>query len=172
MANKWTRTAIPISKRYSPIERVAIAQEVVDYLVERTKAGNGPGNKPWSGKAGEYTKAYRESLAFRASGKGSKVNLKLSGDMISAIDIINETSGKIIVGIEGDQEGKAEGNIRGTYGSSTPKSGKARPFLGLTNSELKKILENYPIKDRAESMAQAQAVIDAGQIAQDFLNGE
>ena len=174
MSTKWQKTQIAISKRYTPIERIAIAQDVIDYIVDRTKAGKGPGNKNWSGKAGQYSDAYKKSLPFRASGKSSAVNLKLSGDMLSALTILNETSGKVVVGFENGttENGKADGNIRGTYGTSKENSAKARPFLDLTNAELKKILANYPVTNRAESIAQAQGVVEAGDIAQEFIDGE
>lgn len=172
MANKWTKTTLNLPKAYSPIERVAIAQDVVDYIVERTKAGKGPGNTKWSGKAAEYSEAYKKSVEFRASGKSkNNVTLRLSGDMLDAIGIISDKSGSITVGItDEDQVGKAEGNIRGTYGKQSSIRGKARPFLSLTNDELKKILRNYPLTDRAESKAQAEAVVSVSDQALEYLD--
>lgn len=171
MANKWTKTTLSLPKAYSPIERVAIAQDVIDYIVERTKAGKGPGNSKWSGEAGKYSAAYMKSVEFRASGKSKDVNLKLSGDMLDAIGIINDKAGAITVGItDEDQVGKAEGNIRGTYGKQSSIRGKARPFLSLTNDELKKILRNYPIDNRAESKAQAETVVSVSDAAKEYLD--
>ena len=54
-----------------------------------------------------------------------------------------------IIGIAGEQEGKAEGNIRGTYGKRKPIPGKARPFLGLSRSELN-IIEAGFIREQDE----------------------
>lgn len=172
MANKWTKTTINIPKVYTPIERVAIAQDVIDYIVERTKAGKGPGNKEWANKAArEYSKSYQKSVEFRASGKSKNVNLKLSGDMLDAIGIITDKSGAVTIGITDEsQVGKAEGNIRGTYGSNTPIRGKSRPFLNLTNDELKKILQNYPLNDRVKSRAEAEAIVSTSEMAQEYLD--
>lgn len=173
MANKWTKTIVDLPKTYTPIERVAIAQDIVDYIVERTKAGKGPGNQKWSGSAGKYSAAYQKSFEFRASGKSKDVNLKLSGDMLDAIGIISERAGKVTVGVtDSSQEGKAEGNIRGTYGKASAIKGKARPFLELTDSELKKILKNYPVDDREKSKQEAKNVVRAGDVAKEFLDGE
>jgi hypothetical protein len=171
MANKWTKTTINIPRVYTPVERVAIAQDVIDYIVERTKAGKGPGNKAWMGKSGEYSKAYQKSVEFRASGKSKNVNLKLSGDMLDAIGIITDKAGAVTIGItDDDQVGKAEGNIRGTYGKNTPIRGKSRPFLNLTNDELKKILQNYPLNDRVKSRAEAEAIVSTSDMAQEYLD--
>lgn len=169
MANKYIQKAVEISSRYTPEEREAIAVDIIRYVRERTLNGKGPGNKAWSGAAGKYSKEYMSSLNFRIGRKDKgKVNMKLSGDMLEAITLLNQRKGKIVYGLdEGDDNaGKAEGNIRGTYGNSSPIAGKARPFLDITEKELKQILSKYPLKDREASLERADAVLSSKAAAQ------
>lgn len=147
--NKWTSRKINISKKYSEDERQAIAFEIISYIQERTKKGKGKGNKKWQGRAGKYSKEYKDSLDFKNAGKGSTVNLTLSGDMLDSLDLLEDTNGQLTIGISEDDpdHGKAEGNIRGSYGKPKGSKAKARDFLGLEKSEIQGILKNFPLKD-------------------------
>lgn len=149
MSTKHQKRTITIDPRYSADERKAIALEVIDYIFERTKAGKGPGNKAWSGEAGRYSKAYKESLNYKIGGKSSKVDMTLSGDMLAAMKLLENARGKITYGFEDgtEENAKADGNIRGTYGRPQADPSKARPFLDITPDELAKILKRYPINE-------------------------
>lgn len=162
MANKWIQKEIEISTRYSKDERTAIGIDIVRYVRERTLSGKGPGDKAWSGKAGEYSKAYTDSLDFKIGRKNKgKVNLKLSGDMLEELTLLNEKSGKVKIGFDDSatSAGKAEGNIRGTYGNASPIAGKARPFLDLTSKEIASILSKYPLKDKEARQERTDTVL-------------
>lgn len=89
-----------------------------------------------------YSDSYKDSLDFKIAGKGP-VNLQLSGDMLAALKPLKMTKNWIEVGFDrgSDENAKADGNIRGTYGKSSPIPGKARDFLGITERELMKILK-------------------------------
>ncbi|MCB0419928.1 MAG: hypothetical protein KDD61_02980 [Bdellovibrionales bacterium] len=140
---------IKISSRYSEDEKLAIADEILEYIRERSRRGNGPGDKKWSGDAGVYTKSYQNSLEFKAAGKKKgKVNQTLSGDMLVEMDVLKISKDEISYGFSTDSEqyGKAEGNILGTYGKQKANSKKARDFLYLTNDEIRSILSNYPLR--------------------------
>lgn len=168
MANKWIQKEIEIPTKYNEEERTAIALELVRYVRERTLSGKGPGDKSWSGKAGSYSKAYADSLDFKIGRKTKgKVSLKLSGDMLEEITLLDQRKGKVKIGFEdgSDQAGKAEGNIRGTYGQSSPISGKARPFLDLTPKEIAAILAKYPLKDKEARDEQTQTILSSKEAA-------
>lgn len=167
MPKNVVSTEIEISKKYTALERKAIARDVVDYLVKRTKQGHGEGNKPWSGKAGEYSESYRESLAFRQKRDKGKVNLTLSSDMLTALNVLKQTPGKIAIGLKmSDPEwGRAKGNILGTYGQNKPIPGKQRPFLNLTKTEIRAILSQYPLKDKETREDAVRASQEAADIA-------
>lgn len=156
MSAKWQRVKIEIPPVYGPTERRAIAQDIVDFIVERSKDGRDKNNRPFAG----YSKEYQESLDFKIAGKSKSVDLTLSGDMLGALDLLAHRKGEVVVGYQKgtDENGRADGNIRGTYGNSRP-VGPARDFLGITKKDLKTILAKYPVAKsgpRAELVTRAQ----------------
>lgn len=139
---------------YSPAEREAIAGDIIRQIQKRTKQGVDKNGDRFPA----YTRAYKNSQGFKIAGKGSKVDLVLSGDMLDSIEILRNAP-KVEIGFErgSTENAKADGNIRGTYGQQSPIDGGkyARDFLGLTKAELKSILSKYPrgtkeARERAE----------------------
>ena len=129
---------------YSPLEREAIAIEVIDRIVKRTKQGKDKNGDTFA----PYSKTYTKSLDFQNAGKSKRVNLELSGDMLDSIEIVKNAP-KMEIGFSSNnpERGKAEGNILGTYGQPKP-VGPGRDFLGITDSELDSILRKYPPKSK------------------------
>lgn len=120
-------------------QRAKIADLAIEFMVDRTMDRRDVDGK----KFPKYSKAYTESLDFKNAGKSkNNVNLQLSGDMLAALDILENTDGKIIVGYEPgtDEEARAEGNILGSYGGD-PNEKRARRFLGIKKDDLKKIID-------------------------------
>lgn len=142
---------IEIPKAYNALERRAIARDVIEYVRKRTKDGKGENNQSWRGSASKYSSSYQKSLDFKLKADKGKVNLTLSGDMLTAIDMLQNKKGKIQIGIPfGAQEwGRAKGNILGSYGKS-PDPSKERPFLKISKNEIKEILKNYPLGQNRE----------------------
>lgn len=144
MPAKWQKFKVDLTGLgLDEDQRAEVADLVIERIVERTQQGKDKYGKPWRGKAGEYSKAYKDSLDFKVAGKTSKVDLQLSGDMLAAIEALDVTRRSITIGFEpgSDENAKADGNIRGTYGQSKPIPGKARDFLGITERELAKIVD-------------------------------
>ena len=141
---------IKISKSYSALERRAIARDIIEYIRDRTQQGKGKGGKKWSGSAGRYSQSYQKSLDFQLKKNKGVVNLTLSSDMLTAIELLKNKRGEISIGVPfgAEEWGRAKGNILGTYGQSKPISGKQRPFLDLSASEVKKILAKYPLDEK------------------------
>lgn len=168
MADKrYVQRAIEIPSGYSKEEREAIAAEIVERIRERSRKGIDKDGNQFPA----YSEGYKKSLDFKNAGGASKPKLVLSGDMLAALDLIKQTKGKLIIGYEpSDPEaGKAEGNIRGTYGQQRGSKSRARDFLGLPESELKKILARYPLDDeeaRAERAAEVLGSIAASEEAE------
>ena len=135
--------------------------EIVKFVRERTqRKGLDKNNK----KFPAYTPGYKKSLDFKIAGKTSKVNLTLSGDMMDLLgDHIKERPGEIEIGYErGDDStnGKVEGNITGSYGQPKGNRSKARDYMGIARSDLRKILAKFPLDDkrkREENIAKAEA---------------
>ena len=137
---------LKLDKRYSSEVRKAIGEEVIDFIINRTQEGLDKNNKEFTG---QYSKSYMKSLDFKLGGKSSKINLTLSGEMLNALEVLNDRSGAITIGIpKGDtfNNDKAEGNIKGTYGQKKPIPGKQRDFMGIAKDDLKDILKKYPLE--------------------------
>ena len=151
---------VDIDKRSKPEARKAIAQDIIDFVVKRTLQGK----KPKGGNYPAYSKGYIKSLDFKLGGKSaSKVNLRLSFEMLNSIVLRDQSAGKLEIGIgKGDTRNakKSEGNEIGSYGGK-PNSKKARPFLDISKTDLKKIEKKYPLRDKnalQEALAKAAAI--------------
>jgi len=162
------KAVIRIPKEYGPMERRAISNKIIDLVVRRTQSGKDINNKPFPGytgknkKAGKYSAAYTKSLDFKTGGKSkTKINLTLSEEMLNAIEPLSQRSGSVTIGIPGDDKrnnGKAEGNQKGTYGNKRPVT-KGRKFIGISQNDLNKILKDFPIKDKETSLEKAARLI-------------
>lgn len=151
MSEKYTKFTVNL-KGYSVEEREAIALKIIDKIIQRTKSGKDKDNKTFPKYA-------------TGPDKGKTPNLTLTGDMLDLLSVVRNASAKVQIGYSSettDDEtlGKVEGNVRGTYGQPTPiKGGKyARNFLGITESDLQKILKEFP-KGSDESQSRAEKTI-------------
>jgi hypothetical protein len=137
-----------------------IAQECIDYIKERTEKGLALGGQ--EKLKSPYSPDYAKSQAFNAAGKSkSKVNMRLSGDMLESIDIEEETNtGFKIAIVDEDQVPKA---FNHQVGDTVPR----RAFFGITAEELKtKILPKFKndlidiIEDEAKTQSQAIKLVE------------
>lgn len=118
----------------------AFAQAAIDKIVSRTESGRDINGKLFA----PYSKSYKESLAFNVFGKSSRVNLKLTGDMLASIDIVKSTKSELKIGTnDPDQSVKAYAHITGFAGHPTIKNAKPRDFFGLTESEVQSIKKEF-----------------------------
>jgi len=115
-----------------------IGQAIIDYNLDRAEEGLGIDRKPLK----KYKKTYMNSDEFKSAGKSSTVNMRLSGDMLGALDIISIEGSKITYGIEDtDQAPKAYGHQTGYRGHPTIPEGKyKRRFFGLTKDEAEAVI--------------------------------
>lgn len=141
MAWQKFKVEIPPEIKLSPVQRTDLADLIIEHIFERTNNGvDKNGNK-----FPRYSKEYIASLNFKVAGKSkNKVDLQLSGDMLAGIKLINQKKDQILIGFENGtpENGKAEGNIKGTYGQKSPIPGKKRDFLGIEAKKLKELLEH------------------------------
>lgn len=112
-----------------------IGQAVIDYMTDRTERGVGLGGEKF--QPNKYSQDYRQSAAFKAAGKkNSPVNMKLSGDMLSSIDM-DATGSRVDIFVGSDQIDKAHGHMTGQEGQGPlPK----RQFFGITKAEFEKAI--------------------------------
>ena len=141
------KVKIKIPKGFTPSQRLDIARDVITYIQQRAISEN-KGFNPETGREKKFPK-YSKEYAKRKGASPGDVDLVLSADMFNAMKMLTSTSESITVGFEAGtpENGKAEGNQKGTYGKSSPIPGKARPFLGLTQAALKEILDKYDSTD-------------------------
>jgi len=138
---------VKVAKGLDAETRAAIAVDIIDHIIERTQKGKDKKGKDFKG----YSDSYKGSFDFKLAGKGKKVNLTLSGEMLNALTLLDSAPGSLTIGIPADDDfnnAKAEGNIKGTYGQDAPIRGKKRDFMGIQRTELTKIKEKY--KDGGE----------------------
>jgi hypothetical protein len=159
---KQQKFTVKIPEEYTKIERQAIGQDIIDYIIERTQKGFDKNGHPFKG----YSKSYRESLDFKIAGKGKTVDLTLTEEMLNELKIIKTKKGEIEIGYDGRKNslnGKVEGNRLGTYGNKKSVT-KGRDFLGIKKTPLDKILREFPLdEDRFERALRAAAATEAAE---------
>ena len=116
-----------------PEVKQAIGQAIIDLIVSRTEDGLDVNGK----KFANYSKDYKDSLAFKAFGKTNKVNLSQTGEMLSLMDIIDDSSNKLKIGWNDETENAKAYNHN--VGDTVPK----RPFFGVNDADLKKITDEF-----------------------------
>jgi len=117
-----------------------LADLIVERIVARTQDGLDREGKKFK----KYSPEYIKSLDFEIAGKSKgDINLTLSGDMLAALKPLKITDSQIVIGFDNgtEENARADGNIRGTYGKPTPDKSKARDFLGITRAELRDLLK-------------------------------
>lgn len=142
-------------KSLSKEDRKALAEDIVDYIRKNAERGKGAPTSIDSPEVisryrtfKKYTEIYEKSLDFKIAGKnkGQTPDMTLSGDMLAELDVIDVKKDKIIIGYDPSSEnaGKAEGNIRGTYGQSGNGNPKVRKnFLTISKSDLNRLIKKY-----------------------------
>lgn len=104
-----------------------IGQAIIDKMIKRT----GEGKDIWNRPLDKYSKDYIESNEFQDADKSpSDINMTLTGDMLSDIDILSFRGNKLTIGFNESVNQKKAANH--SNGVTVPK----RFFFGITGSEL------------------------------------
>lgn len=162
-----TQLEVKIPKTLSEATAAQVAEDLIDFIIERTKEGKGKDGK----KFPKYSKAYMESLDFKIAGKSGLVDLTLSGEMLDSMEVVSVAKGKVVIGYKSDNPmvGRAEGNILGSYGGN-PDSKKARDFLSLSAKEIDNVLKEYPVQDEETRARKATESEVARSISKDIVD--
>lgn len=142
---------IEVDESYNASEREAIAEDIVDKIVDNTLKGVDKNGK-------QFVELSKEYAAFKRKAVGSsKANLRLSSEMLGALKYIKSKSGKgrITVGYKGGttQNAKAKNH---RLGETVPK----RDFLGLPDKQVKRITNKYPVESKAERAKALAAALE------------
>ena len=152
MSNKHEAQVLEldVDESYSKEERLAIGEEIVDEIVDRTlkqKDANGERFTALdSGKSKGYKKFKRRAIG------SAKADLRFTGEMLGALKVIKSksTKGKVVVGYKANttQNSKAKGHITGDVGQK-------RDFLGDKESKnnkriLERVTDQFPVENREE----------------------
>lgn len=146
MTAKHQKVSLKVPKSLNPDERLELADLVIEHIYERTTKDNTDKN---GNSFPKYSKKYTNSLDFKNAGKTKgNIDLQLSGDMLAAMKLLTHKNGEITIGFERgtEENAKADGNIRGTYGQASPIPGKKRDFLGIEQSKLRELIEYVKVK--------------------------
>lgn len=134
----WVKEKIVIPANLKPKQREMLGEAVVEYIRVRTLSGKDKNNRKFSKYSANYAK---EKGVSRDS-----VDLFLDGELLESLKVLSHKRGELIIGYDKEDDalnGKAEGNILGTYGQSEPIPGKKRDFLGITKGDLKGVLNEF-----------------------------
>ena len=141
----WVRTKLEIPKNLRPKERELLGEAVLEFIRLRTLSGKDKNNRSLPKYSADYAKAKGVSR--------ESVDLFLSGELLESMQLLSHKNGEIVIGFDKSDEqlnGKAEGNILGTYGQPKPIPGKKRDFLGITKQDLKSVLNEFKAQDEVD----------------------
>lgn len=131
-----------------------IGQEIIDTMVNRTLKGKDINYSSMTA-IDPYSDSYRESDDFKIYGKTRKVDMKLTGEMLADINILESDPAALKIGF-GDtlQSRKAHGHLTGMkYNDQIPYKHKPKPrlFFGVSSKDVNKITDKYKeeVKDKS-----------------------
>lgn len=134
----WQRVRIPVPEDLNKNEREEAGRLMIEGIRDRTAQGMGirqSGDRVRLKAFAEYSPEYLDKKKKAGKYSGA-VDLKWTGDMMKALDVISHQKGSILIGFENGSEenDKAEWNREGT---STPN----RDFLGMTKAEIRAVVK-------------------------------
>lgn len=147
-------TLVPDSTSF----RQAVGQAIIDKIRDRCD------NNEYLNKAKQtYSKSYEESIEFKAHGKKKDdVNMKLTGDMLGLLDVVDEKKNKITLGWQDNADAaKAYNHVTG---DTVPK----RNFLGLPQSDIDEIADQF--RDQIPDVKGDNATSSSVDLFNQFVN--
>ena len=145
----------------------ALIQKMRD-RVEKDGLGVGDSGKFVRLKA-PYSDEYSDSLDFKAYGKSkNRVNMRLTGAMLDAIDVLDVDGDVVKIGIDDPVEAAKAFNHM--VGDTVPR----RPFFGLNKTEISEVLSRFERAGRAAERNDSRLVslsVAAGSLLRRILNG-
>ena len=128
MAEPKQSKVITIPKGYKPRVREKIAQDVINRILRRTSDGLDVNGNLFSGYSRHYEKT-------------GTVDLKISGSMLSGLELISHGAGFIRIGFDSSMANDKASYIQSPRNNNQP----VREFVGISQADLNTILEKYPL---------------------------
>lgn len=154
---------IEVDDKYSASDREAIAEDVIDEIVDNTLAQKDRYGKKMASLSKNYAKFKRKVVG------NAKANIKFTGETLGAMQFIKSKSGKgkITVGYKAgtNANAKSKGQITGEA------TGKVRDFLGLPDKQVNSILNKYPVEDTAEAKREKAKALKAALALRERIRG-
>lgn len=114
--------------------RSEIGQALIDKMVERTEQGK----DIWGRSFDKYSSEYIDSDDFKDADKSaSKIDMTLTGDMLSDVDIIEDRGSQLRIGFTDSTNQKKAANH--SNGVTVPK----RFFFGLTSKDINDVKKEF-----------------------------
>lgn len=158
MSEPQKKKRINLPSGLDETDRLKAGRLIIDRILERTANNISSEGKRFP----NYSKSYSESLEFKIAGKSqNNPNLRLSGDTLDSLQILENGKGFITIGYK---EGTAE-NDKAVWAERTD-NGPARKFLGIQDSELELIIAQV----NAERPTTLQGLADQEQIQKNILS--
>lgn len=126
MAEAEQSFIVKVPRNFNERARDVLAEEIIFHVRQRTKNGLDIDNKPFI----RYSKAYKESNEFTATGKSSSVDLTLTDDMLSSMVVKSSGVGFIRIGMS-----DTFANDKAAWNKQD-----GRAFLGISSKDLASIV--------------------------------
>jgi hypothetical protein len=120
------------------VKNRAVKERIAQALIDKMKDRIAAGVDRFGEEMAPYSKVYKESFDYIAARKNETVNMRLTGDMLGSIDILESAGSLVKIGFRGgEQQEKAYGHFVG--------EGKlpVRQFFGVTESEVEQVKEEF-----------------------------
>jgi hypothetical protein len=140
MSKKWIQTTIQVPGNFTQDQKQKLGEMVIEKIQENTDSSK----DRYGNSFPKYSKEYKDSLDFKNAGKTSKVNLRLTGDMMASIDIISLDKSSITIGYPSSSD--LAGQVEGVQKDQN------RPFLGLPAEQLNLIIAKVTVADQTTSL--------------------
>jgi hypothetical protein len=170
MSEVQQKVRIEIPNDLDSTDRLKLGRAVVNHILERTANNTDVNGKRFA----NYSKAYANSLEFKIAGKSKNdPNLRLQGDMLDSLGILEHGPGYVTVGYSaGSQE-----NNKAAWAAASD-NGPSRRFLGIQEADLEiliadirtEIPTNVRELTREEIVQKRIATATAQQATQSILN--
>lgn len=153
MAEPHLFKKIEIPSDLSRDARIALADEIVSFIKERTDRNldiNGA-------KFAAYSPEYVASADFKAAGKSKgDVNLRLTNEMMDSIQVLDISQSSITIGFDAG----SPANDKGVWNQASD-NGPSRKFLGVNEKDLEKLIAKVKIETSTVSTEQSNSIANA-----------